>query len=178
MKNLLLPFGIGVVIGLILFQIFLRPEVETTYVETIKETTDTVFIHQFDTVYLTRKEIRHQVIRDTIMEPYTPQIKAFKATFPLTYGNAFLTGEVLGEVLKTSLTTDFEIPVITNTIEKEKITTIIKKPTGFYAVGGVNSNFNYSVGVNYLRDNSLIGYKYTPQLKIHSLEVGFRLLGK
>jgi hypothetical protein len=161
--------------GAWLYHAFLKPESETIieYKETIKS--DTVYITVEDTVYLDRWKIKHEYLRDTILIDYEPKINAFTATFPLLYGNAVLQGEVLGEVLKTSLTTYFKIPQVTNTITKEKNTTIIKKPTGIYAVGGVNSNFSYSVGGFYLRDKSMFGYRYQPTMNIHSLEVGFKV---
>ena len=124
---------------------------------------------------MTKERIKHEYLRDTILIGYEPKINAFSATFPMLYGNAYLSGEVLGEVLKTSLITDFKIPVITNEITKEKNTTIIKKPTGIYLVGGVNSNFSYSIGASYLRDKSMFGYRYQPHVKVHSLEVGFKV---
>ena len=172
----IIAFVVGLLFGFWLYSAFLKPESETIieYKETIKS--DTVYLTVKDTVYLDRTKIVHEVLRDTILaDGYKPQIKAFKAVFPLLYGNAFLQGEVLGEVLKTSLTTDFKIPSVTNIITKEKNTTIIKKPTGFYAVGGISSNFSYSLGLSYLRDKSMFGYRYQPNLQIHSLEVGFKV---
>jgi hypothetical protein len=171
----LIAFVLGLLFGAWLYHAFLKPESETIieYKETIKS--DTVYLTVKDTVYLDRTKIKHEYLRDTILIDYEPKINSFTATFPLLYGNVYFKGEVLGEVLKTSLTTDFKIPQVTNTITKEKNTTIIKKPTGIYAVGGVNSNFSYSVGASYLRDKSMFGYRYQPQVKIHSLEVGFKV---
>jgi hypothetical protein len=161
--------------GFIACYLLFKPESETIieYKETIKS--DTVYLTVKDTVYLDRTKIKHEYLRDTVLIDYKPKINAFTSTFPLLYGNAYLKGEVLGEVLKTSLTTDFRIPQVTNTITKEKNTTIIKKPTGIYAVGGILSNSSYSVGASYLRDKSMFGYRYQPQVKIHSLEVGFKV---
>jgi hypothetical protein len=170
---------VGIVIGLYLYDWFLAPEVKTETIikETIKS--DTVWMVQKDTVTLYRDRIKHEYLRDTILLPdWKPSIKEFNAVFPVLYGNIHLNGEVLGEVLKTSITTDFTIPTVTNTITREKTTTIIKKPTGIYAVGGVGSDFSYSVGATFLRDKSMIGYRYQPQFQIHSLEVGFKVFGK
>jgi hypothetical protein len=173
-------FGIlGFVLGLLVYGWFLKPESETIieYKESIKS--DTVYVVQKDTVTLYRDKIVHEYLRDTILlTSWKPSIKAFRAVYPVLYGNVHLSGEVLGEVLKTSITTDFKLPQITNTITKEKTTTIIKKPTGFYAVGGFNSDFRYSVGATFLRDRSMIGYRYQPQTDIHSMEVGFKIIGK
>jgi hypothetical protein len=171
----LIAFALGLLFGAWLYHAFLKPESETIieYKETIVTRIDSIPYKEI--VYVDRWKIKHEYLRDTILIDYEPKINAFTATFPLLYGNAYLSGEVLGEVLKTSLTTDFRIPQVTNTITKEKNTTIIKKPTGIYAVGGVNSNFSYSVGASYLRDKSMFGYRYQPQVKIHSLEVGFKV---
>lgn len=167
---------IGIVIGLLLFKLFLEGETETLISYKEKITIDTVYTHSVDTVYLTKKEIKQTFIRDTVLiKPIEPKIKSFSAVYPLQYGNATVSGEVLGEVLKMNLATDFNIPTVTNTIEKEKTNTIIKKPTGIYAVGGISSNFSYSIGASYLRDKSMFGYRYQPNVKIHSLEVGFKV---
>jgi hypothetical protein len=171
----LIAFVLGLIFWAWLYHAFLKPESETIieYKETIVTRIDSIPYKEI--VYVDRWKIKHEYLRDTILIDYEPKINEFKATFPLMYGNAYLSGEVLGEVLKTSLTTDFKIPQVTNTITKEKNTTIIKKPTGIYAVGGISSNFQYSIGANYLRDKSMFGYRYQPQVKIHSLEVGFKV---
>jgi hypothetical protein len=167
---------IGIIIGLFFYKSFLEAETETiiSYKETIK--TDTVFSHSVDTVFLTKKEIKQTVIRDTVLiKPIETKIKAFTAVYPLQYGNATVSGEVLGEVIKMGLTTDFNIPVVTNTIEKEKVTTIVKKASGLYASAFVSSEFIPSVGGHYLKDRLIISYKYTPLTKIHEAGLGVRI---
>jgi len=167
---------IGIIIGLFFYKSFLEAETETiiSYKETIK--TDTVFSHSVDTVFLTKREIKQTVIRDTVLiKPIEPKIKAFQAVYPLQYGNATVSGEVLGEVLKMGITTDFNIPVVTNTIEKETTKTIVKKPSGFYASGWVDSNFIPSIGANYLRDKFIVNYKYTPLERVHSVGLGVKI---
>jgi hypothetical protein len=170
-------FGIlGFVLGLLVYGWFLKPESETIieYKETIKS--DTVFVVQKDTVTLYRDKIKHEYLRDTILLPqWKPSIKGFKAVYPVLYGNIHLSGEVLGEVLKTSITTDFNIPTITNTITKETNTTIIKKAKGIYGTVGSNTDLNISIGATYLNDKSLIGYEYKPQIKLHSVRVGWKI---
>jgi hypothetical protein len=164
------------VAGFLAYHFFLKPESETIieYKETIKS--DTVYLTVKDTVYLDRTKIVHEVLRDTIlMDGYKPQINAFKAVFPLTYGNIYVNGNVLGEVLQMTANSDFKIPSVTNTITKEKNTTIIKKPKGIYGVIGSNTDLNISIGATYLNDKSLIGYEYQPQIKLHSVRVGWKL---
>lgn len=164
---------LGFVLGLVIFSIFLKPETETLIEYKEFRTTDTVYIQHVDTVEITK--IKHEYLRDTVLIDYKPKINSFKAVYPLTYGNVYLSGEVLGEVLKTSITSDLKLPTITNTITKEKNTTIIKKPTGIYLVGGINSNLSPSIGGLYLRDKSIIGYSYQPSIQVHSVSVGWKI---
>jgi hypothetical protein len=167
---------VGIIIGLFLYKSFLEAETETIISYKEKITIDTVYSHSVDTVYLTKKEIKQTVIRDTVLiKPIEPKIKAFEAVYPLQYGNATVSGEVLGEVLKMGLTTDFNIPVVTNTIEKEKVTTIVKKASGLYASAFVSNEFIPSVGGHYLRDRLIISYKYTPLTKMHEAGFGMRI---
>ena len=171
-----IAFGAGILFGGWLYQIFLIPKTETVieYKETIK--TDTVYLTLRDTVYLKKVNLKQTFIRDTVfIKPYEPKINQFKATYPLLYGNVYLEGEVLGEVLKTSIMTDFKIPSVTNTITKETKTVKIKKPTGLYAVGGLHSDLKLYYGATYVRDRVMIGYKIRLDKQIHSLEVGYKV---
>lgn len=141
---------------------------------TITETkTDTVFIEVRDTIRLIRTEIKHEVIRDTILiEPFKPQIRAFKASKPFLYGNTYVNGEVLGEVLKMDIVNDFTVPTVTNTVTNT--TTVIKKPSGFYLTAGVTSNFAPSVGGLMIRDKYVFGYQYGLN-QSHSIQVGYKI---
>lgn len=151
----------GKYILLVLFGLFVGyfifskdPEYISTIVTETK--TDTVYITVRDTVRITRNEIRHEVLRDTILiDPIQPQIKAFKSSKSFTYGYATVSGEVLGEVLKMDITTDFNIPVITNTITNT--VTITKKPQGLFLTAGVDKQLSPNVGAVYVRDRVLVG---------------------
>ena len=172
----ILIFILGIIGGMVIYKMFLEPETETIVHYKERITTDTVYVSQIDTVYLTKKEIKHTVIRDTVLiNPIEPKIKAYEARFPLTNGYAYVNGEVLGEVLKMRLTTDIKYPTITNTIEKETTKTIVKKPSGLYAQAWVDSNFIPSVGGTYLRDRLMINYRYTPLTLTHSVGFGVRV---
>lgn len=163
----------GIIIGLLFYNKFLVPDIKTK-VE-IRETivTDTVYTLVRDTVTITRFKYIYE--RDTIIENFKPKIRGFKEAFVTLHGNAYLTGEVLGELRYASLTTDFRFPTVTNTITKEKTSRIIIEPTGIFLTGGINSNFSYSIGATYLKNNAIIGYNYQPQTKIHALNVGFKV---
>src|SRR5690606_33379083 len=106
-----------------------EPQPSVTIVTETK--TDTVYVTVRDTIRLTRKEIKHEVVRDTILiDPALPQIKAFTAYKSFTYGNTTVSGEVFGEVLKMDIATDFNLPTITNTITNT--VTVTKKPQGLF----------------------------------------------
>ena len=174
MKKELIYALIGIALGAFLMHWLFFPEVKTkTLIETVTET-DTVYITLTDTIY--QNSIKHRIIRDTVLiEPIRPEIKAFSATFPLLYGNAHLSGEVLGEVLKTSLETDFKIPTITNMITETKTVTNTIAPKGLYIGASINTELIPSVGASYLDKDWLLNYDYTIKTKVHSVGVRKKL---
>jgi len=167
---------ISFLIGLILaFIIFPRPESETVYkFETVTKT-DTLIVEVKDTVYVPKTKIKTQVLRDTVLIDFEPQISQFNASFPFEYGSTNVSGEVLGEVLKMTATSDFKIPVVTNTITNTETKTIIQKPKGIYLGAAVNSLIDPSVKVAYLDNKYLFQYQYQPVTKIHTLGVSKKL---
>lgn len=171
-KIAILSFIAGLILAFIVFP---RPEVETVYKFETKVKTDTIYSHVVDTVYVPKMRIKSQVLRDTVLINYQPQISLFKASIPSEYGSTHLSGEVLGEVLKMTATNDFKIPVVTNTITETKTETIIKKPKGIYLGAGVNSLLDPSVKVSYLDNKYLFQYGYQPVTKIHSLGISKKL---
>jgi hypothetical protein len=164
---------LGIVLGLVIYGYFLKPDIETRveYRETIK--TDTVYVTKTETI--TKTQFKYIYERDTIIENYQPKIRGFKELYPFTYGNVSITGEVLGELRYINITADFRLPTVTNTITKEKNTTIIKKPSGIFLTAGMNSNLTPSIGGMYLRDKSLINYSYQPSIQVHSISVGWKV---
>jgi hypothetical protein len=174
-KAKILIFGIGILIGLLIYDRLLKPEVQikTVYTETIK--TDTVFVTKTEVINQTKDSIITVYERDTVVLDFKPKIKGFERTFYLSNGNIQVNGEVLGELTKMGLTSNLKIPTITNTITKDKTTTIIKKPVGIYLTGSIDSRFNYSLGATYLKSSALIGYEYDLVNQIHSAKVGFKV---
>jgi hypothetical protein len=154
--------------GVILtFVVYPRPEVETVYkFETVTKT-DTLFVDKLSTVYIPKTKIKTEVLRDTILIDFKPQISLFKTTIPFEYGNTYLSGEVLGEVLKMTATNDYKIPVVTKTI--------IEKPKGIYLGAGINSLMQPSGKVSYLDNKYLFEYQYQPLQKIHQIGVSKKL---
>jgi hypothetical protein len=163
-----ISFLAGVILAFILFP---RPDQETVYKFETKVETDTLFVNSTNTVYIPKKE----VIRDTVLIDYKPKISLFETTFPFEYGSTKVSGEVLGEVLKMTATSDYNIPVVTNTITNTETNTIIKKSKGFYLGASINSLLDPGAKASYVDDKYIFQYQYQPVTKIHSLGVSKKL---
>lgn len=157
------------------FLIYPKPEVEEIYRFTTVTQTDTLFVTSRDTIYVPKTRIKTQVLRDTILVDFKPTIKAFETTFPFEHGSTKVSGEVLGEVLKMTATSDYTIPVVTNTITNTETKTIIQKPKGLYVGANVNSLLQPSAGVAYLDNKYLFQYQYQPIQKVHQIGVSKKL---
>jgi hypothetical protein len=162
--------------GIILAFIFMpKPKTEEVYRFTTVTETDTLFVDKVSTVYIPKTSIKTEVLRDTILIDFKPQISLFETTFPFEHGSTKVSGEVLGEVLKMTATSDYQIPVVTNTITNTETRTIIEKPKGIYLGAGVNSLLKPSASVAYLDNKYLFQYQYQPVTKIHTLGVSKKL---
>ena len=168
MNNNAIKYAFFAVIGIVIGYFLSKQGQDVKVISTIETKTDTVYITVRDTVRLTRKEIKHTVIRDTILiEPIEPIIKSFTASKPFLYGNVTVNGEVLGDVLKMDIYNDFQIPSVTNTITKTN--TVIKKPSGLFLTAGVNQQLTPSIGAVYVRDRYLLG------LSTSGVQLGYKL---
>ena len=168
MNNKAIKYAFFAVIGIVIGFFLSKQSEDVEIISTIETKIDTVYVHVRDTVRITRTEIKHEHIRDTILiEPIEPKIKAFTASKPFFYGNVTVNGEVLGEVLKMDIYTDFNLPTVTNTITKTN--TVIKKPSGLFLTAGVQNNLTPSIGVVYVKDRYLLG------LSTSSVQVGYKL---
>jgi hypothetical protein len=162
--------------GSVLAFIFMpKPETEEVYKFTTVTKTDTLFVDKVSTVYIPKTSIKTEVLRDTIVIDFKPQISLFETSFPFEHGSTKVSGEVLGEVLKMTATNDYKIPVVTNTITNTETRTIIEKPKGIYLGAGVNSLLKPSASVAYLDNKYLFQYQYQPLQKIHTLGVSKKL---
>lgn len=168
----ILAFFVGVIVTFILYP---NPEIEEVYKFSTKTETDTVYKEIKDTVYIPKTMIKTEVLRDTILVDYKPTIKSFSATTPFEYGNTYVNGEVLGEVLKMNVTNDFKIPVVTNTITNTETKTIIKKSKGLYLGATINSMVQPGASASYVDDKYIFQYQYQPMTKIHSLGISKKL---
>jgi hypothetical protein len=168
----ILAFFAGVILTFIIYP---KPEAEEIYRFTTTTETDTVYKEIKDTVYVPKMSIKSQVLRDTILVDYKPTIKSFSTTTPFEYGNTYVNGEVLGDVLKMSVTNDFKIPTVTNTITNTETKTIIQKPKGIYIGANINSLLDPGAKVSYLDNKYLFQYQYQPVTKIHSLGISKKL---
>ena len=168
----ILSFLAGVILAFIVYP---KPEAESVYKFQTVTKTDTLFITSTDTVYIPKTLIKTEVLRDTILVNYKPKISLFKASFPSTYGSTKVSGEVLGEVLKMTATSDYNIPVVTNTITNTETKTIIQKPKGIYLGGVVSSKMELGAKVAYLDNKYLFEYQYQPFQKVHQIGVSKKL---
>jgi hypothetical protein len=167
-----ISFIAGVILAFILFP---RPEVETVYKFTTKVESDTIYSHVVDTIYVPKTKIKTEVLRDTILVDFKPQISLFETTFPFEYGSTKVSGEVLGEVLKITATNDYKLPVVTNTITNTETKTIIQKPKGIYLGAGVNSLLQPSAKVAYLDNKYLFSYQIEPLQRVHQISVAKKI---
>jgi len=168
--------SLAFIAGIIVAYIFLpKPESETFYKFKTVTKTDTLIVEVKDTVYVPKTKIKTEVLRDTVLINFKPKISAFTASFPFEYGSTNVSGEVLGEVLKMTATSDFKIPVVTNTITETKTETIIKKSKGIYLGASVNSLLQPGAKVSYLDNKYLFGYQYQPLEKLHTVSVSKKL---
>jgi hypothetical protein len=171
-KIAIVSFIAGVILAFLLLP---KPETEEVYRFTTVTETDTLFVDKVSTVYIPKTSIKTEVIRDTILVDFKPQISLFETSFPFEYGSTKVSGEVLGEVLKMTATSEYQIPVVTNTITNTETRTIIEKPKGIYLGAGVNSLLKPSASVAYLDNKYLFQYQYQPLQKIHTLGVSKKL---
>jgi len=167
-----LSFLAGILVAYIFFP---KTESETVYKFETQVEIDTIYSHVVDTIYIPQTKIKTEVLRDTILMDFKPQISLFKTTIPFEYGNTYLSGEVLGEVLKMTATNDYKIPVITNTITNTETKTIVQKPKGIYLGAGVNSLLQPNAKVSYLDNKYLFEYQYQPLQKVHQIGVSKKL---
>jgi hypothetical protein len=167
---------ISFIAGIILaFLIMPKPEEETVYKFESVTNTDTLIIEVKDTVYVPKMWIKSQFVRDTVLEEYKPTISLFSTTTPFEYGNTYVSGEVLGEVLKMSVTNDFKVPVVTNTVTNTETKTIIQKSKGLYLGASVNSLLQPGAAVAYLDNKYIFEYQYQPLQNIHQIGVSKKL---
>jgi hypothetical protein len=167
-----LAFIAGIIVAYIFFP---KTESETVYKFETVTNTDTLIVEVKDTVYVPKTKIKTEFLRDTVLINFKPKISAFTASFPFEYGSTNVSGEVLGEVLKMTATSDFKIPVVTNTITNTETKTIVEKPKGIYLGASVNSFLQPGAKVSYLDNKYLFSYQFQPLEKLHTLSVSKKL---
>jgi hypothetical protein len=167
-----LAFLAGVLVAYIFFP---KTESETVYKFETVTNTDTLIVEVKDTVYVPKTKIKTEVLRDTVLVNFKPQISQFNASFPFEYGSTNVSGEVLGEVLKMTATNNFKMPVVTNTITNTETKTIVEKAKGIYLGASVNSLIQPGAKVSYLDNKYIFQYQFQPLEKLHTVSVSKKL---
>jgi hypothetical protein len=168
--------SLAFIAGIIVAYIFLpKPESETYYKFKTVTKTDTLIVELKDTVYVPKTKIKTEFLRDTVLINFKPQISQFNASFPFEYGSTNVSGEVLGQVLKMTATSDFKMPVVTNTITNTETKTIVQKPKGIYLGASVNSLLQPGAKVSYLDNKYIFQYQFQPLEKLHTVSVSKKL---
>jgi hypothetical protein len=167
-----LSFLAGIILAYVLFP---KRELETVYKTKTEVKTDTIYSRYTDTIYVPKTKIKTEFLRDTVLIDFKPQISRFETLFPFEHGSTKVSGEVLGEVLKMTATSDYKLPVVTNTIIETNTETIIKKSKGLYLGANVNSALNLGASASYVDDKYLFQYQFQPVTRIHTLGVSKKL---
>lgn len=152
---------ISAIVGALIMYWFFKPDVQAKTEIVEVRTSDTVYVHIRDTVHITRTQIKYEHLRDTVLVSSMHKIKSFKTSSPFLYGNTYVNGEVLGQVLKMQISNDFKLPQITNTITKTEKITITKKPRNLYIGAGVTSQLTPLLKADYLDNHFIFSYQYT-----------------
>jgi len=171
MDNRVIYFIVGVGLGLLIYRTFFFPEFteRVEYIETIK--VDTVYKQVRDTIRITQERVRIEYIRDTIIEKQGFPITRFSGLESTLYGDIGYTGLVAGHFLKLGLTTNFRIPQINQTIERERTVSRTVKPRGLYVGGSVSDQVQWSGGASYVDNLWLFDYRYDVGVGSNSLGV-------
>jgi hypothetical protein len=167
----LISFAIGLILGLLIYRTFFYPDF-TERVEVVERVTvDTVYKEVRDTIRIDRTRVRIEYVTDTIIQDLRFPINRFSGLESTLYGDIKYTGLVAGHFLNLDLTTNFRIPQINQTIERER--TIIRtiRSRGLYVGGAVSDQVQWSVGASYLDNLWMFDYRYDVGIGSHSLGV-------
>lgn len=167
------------ILGLVVYHMFLAPEVtETVKIETRTET-DTVYQVIRDTVEVTKDRIITEYLRDTVIREKTINLSRFRGLEALTYGNINYSGIVAGELIKIGFTTNFKFPEVNNTIYETKTITRTIEPKGSIWIGGLLSqNVQFTGMAAYQKKNWKIVYQYQVPKKTHNVGALFNLFSR
>jgi hypothetical protein len=167
----LISFAIGLILGLIIYRTFFYPDF-TERVEVVERVTvDTVYKEVRDTIRIERTQVRIEYVTDTIIQDLRFPINRFSGLESTLYGDIKYTGLVAGHFLKLDLTTNFRIPQINQTIERERTITRTIRPRGLYLGGSVSNQVQWSAGASYLDNLWMFDYRYDVGIGSHSLGV-------
>ena len=163
--------SIGLIFGLIIFRTFFYPDF-TESIEVVERVkVDTVYVEVRDTIRIERRDVQIQYIRDTVILHQRLPINQFSGLKPTLYGDIGYTGLVAGHFLNMDITTNFRIPQINQTIERDRTVTRTVKPRGLYVGGSVSDQVQWSAGASYVDNLWLFDYRYDVGVGSHNIGV-------
>jgi hypothetical protein len=171
MDNRIIFTAIGLILGLIIFRAFFYPDFTESIEVEERVTVDTVYVEVRDTIRIERRDVQIEYIRDTIIQEQSFPINQFSGLKPTLYGDIGYMGLVAGHFLNLDLTTNFRIPQINQTIERDRKVSQTVKPRGLYVGGSVSDHVQWSAGASYLDNLWLFDYRYDVGIGSHSVGV-------
>lgn len=161
--------------GALISRLLFWPEIteRIEILETVR--TDTVYQTYRDTIRIERERVREVYMRDTVIKTVRLPINRFSGLEPTIFGDVSYTGLVAGHFLKMELNTNFKVPELKTTINRETIKTRVIKPRGLYVGGSVSDQIDFSAEAAYLDNNWLFNYRYKIGTKSHSIGVKMKV---
>jgi hypothetical protein len=171
MDNRIIFSIIGAIAGFIICYMFFFPDITERVEYSEKIQIDTVYQEVRDTIRIDHHSVKTVYLRDTIIQERSFPINRFSGLESTLYGDIGYSGLVAGHFLNLDLTTNFKIPQITNTIERETIRTRTINPKGLYLGGSVSDQVQFSAGASYLDNKWMFDYRYDRGIQSHSIGV-------
>lgn len=161
---------IGMILGVIIYLSFFKPDMETKEVkETVSETITE--IEQVDTTWkeqaTKRKPIQPKktVAKNPEKEPEPEKydsVRQYRGTHYFDYGKFDWEVETGGTLLGYTFTPTLNIPTTTTTTTTTTVKTHYVYPKGVYAGLSADSQLNWGVNASYVTKDVLLGYSYRP----------------
>lgn len=176
-RNYAIVAILGALVGATITHVFFFPD--------ITEREEVVYTYETKIDWVPKDTL---IIRDSLrileIEPETQpspepekydSIRTYTGTEKHLYGVINWRVKTGGYLQHLELNPNLKIPIVTNTNTIERKTAYVVEPKGLYFTGGINSRFNYSVGLTYLNNKSLFSGRYAPQTNTFEIATGMKI---